>query len=208
MGVTIPEGFGQATLVFQCSGVSQPMNVTFGFALDGFPEPYTTPDLVANAVRVATNAGQSIFAPARFSNEYVFSGVDVNINDGVTKIGSARLPTNGSVVGSSPMPPNCAVLVKKATAQGGRRHKGRMYLPPCLWGEGEVTAAGFTVITSSYTDVQTRLTWWLGELESSGFPMYVLHSPPETAPSIAPPPTKVTSLLLQPLIATQRRRLR
>lgn len=217
MGVEIPPGYGQATLIFQCDGVPSPMNVTFGYEFAGQEGDGRKPDVQAAAIRTAAVAANSFLPAAEFSSEYVFMGVDVNTMDGTGEgVGTSRFSLRGSIVGSSPLPPNCAILVKKNTAIGGRKFKGRMYLPPMFWGEGEVSASGYNAQSSVYNDLQARLATFIQLLGTAGYPMMLLHSIPGSGgefgggdfPGDPPPPTLVTSLTVQPQIATQRRRLR
>jgi hypothetical protein len=105
---------------------------------------------------------------------------------------------------SFPMWPNTAVLIKKVTAAGGRRNRGRMYVP----GFGLrtlITPAG--LIDPSYlADLQTNMDSLLATLNAgTGFNatnLGVLHSEPPSAPAV------ITQLKCEAKVATQRRRLR
>jgi hypothetical protein len=105
---------------------------------------------------------------------------------------------------SFPMWPNTALLVKKQSASGGRRNRGRCYVPG-LGLRTLVTPAG--IIDPSYlADLQTNLDNMLGIINAgSGFNatnLGVLHSEPPGAPAV------ITALTAANKVATQRRRLR
>lgn len=133
---------------------------------------------------------------------------------GAFAVSSANSP--GQAAGTS-MPPNTAFLVTKATGLGGRRGRGRMFLP----GVAEAVADDSGVIsTATLQAIQPRISGVLTDLSAAGIPMVVLHSPPTvwqlvggqprrvpTAGAV-PNPTTVTALNVSNRVATQRRRLR
>jgi hypothetical protein len=106
------------------------------------------------------------------------------------------------------LPPNCALLVRKSTGLGGRRGRGRCYIP---WVVQEAAANDVGVIDgASLTVRQGDADAWLADLAagSSGTsptPMYLLHD--TSGAGAEPAPTEVTGLSVDALIATQRRRL-
>lgn len=105
------------------------------------------------------------------------------------------------------LPQNCAALVDKFTGLGGRQFRGRMFVPNVLV-EGQVDSVG-TILGTLRASLQGGMTGFLGDLTDGppSTPMVVLHN---EAPGlgVTPAPTLVTSLVVQPTIATQRRRLR
>jgi hypothetical protein len=99
-------------------------------------------------------------------------------------------------------PQNVSFLAKKATAFAGKAFRGRMYLPCVV--EGIVDNNGI-VGASTITAMNLRLTNLLSNLASAlafPAPMVLLHSNPLIDP------TTVTSLTMDTMVATQRRRLR
>jgi hypothetical protein len=105
---------------------------------------------------------------------------------------------------SFPMWPNTAILVRKGTDLGGRRNRGRMYVPGAAI-RSAISVAG--VIDSLFlADFNTNLATFLSTVNAgTGFnatELGVLHSEPPSAPA------EITSLVAQPKVATQRRRLR
>lgn len=112
--------------------------------------------------------------------------------------------TNAGDESGFPMWPNSAVLIRKDTASGGRRNRGRMYVPG-FGLRSLVTPAG--LIDPSYLeDFNTNLATMLATINAgTGFNatnLGVLHSEPPSAPAV------ITSLVAQSKLATQRRRLR
>lgn len=113
----------------------------------------------------------------------------------------------GGCVGAAssfPMWPNTAVLIQKRSASGGRRNRGRMYVPGLAL-RSLVTSAG--VLDSAWqADFQTNLDNFRTAVNAgTGFEptdLGVLHSEPPTAPAV------ITNLQVSSKVATQRRRLR
>lgn len=106
--------------------------------------------------------------------------------------------SGGLYASSSSVPPNVAVLVRKVTALGGRRGRGRMYVPGIP--EGSVSAGGL-IGSSVIGDWQSALDSFLSALVADNTPPVLLHSD-------ATAPTEITDFAVQAFVATQRRRLR
>jgi len=112
--------------------------------------------------------------------------------------------TNAGNDSDFPMWPNSAMLIRKDSALGGRRNRGRMYVPGFAL-RTLVTPAG--LIDSAYlADFNTNLSTFLATVNAgTGFNatnLGVLHSEPPSAPAV------ITSLTAEAKVATQRRRLR
>lgn len=100
-----------------------------------------------------------------------------------------------SAAGASPQ---VAYLIEKRTASGGRRNRGRMYLPGVP--EANVNEAG-VIETSSLAALNTQADAFLARIQEHVLQMVILHTGPSA-------PTVVTELSADPVVATQRRRLR
>lgn len=102
----------------------------------------------------------------------------------------------------APSSPQVAVLVKKTTLRGGRRGRGRMYIPGPqeLWvnGGGQIDPAGLLAYQSAVTDLQEQL-----ELLGCYPSLYILHTTAADGP-----PDEIVSMGVEGMVATQRRRLR
>lgn len=203
MPLVIPTGFAQASIELRSDFDTEPWYVTFGVSLAD-----AGGDFPAAALSVQTafeEAYQSIL-----SSQVTMSGVNLLVGqDGGAPV---NIRVNRSEVGASgaeKLPQNCAALVSKGTARGGRPGKGRYFLPGTL-NEGQVSQTG-VMSSSELTAHETAANTLLFKLEAPtdplfpSVPMVLLHNlgvPGGTTPSV------VTSLTVSALIATQRRRLR
>lgn len=144
------------------------------------------------------------------------------IDDGVTLVSTrVSLGTDGTedIVGASSTlvacsramtshPPNCAVLVHKLTARGGRRGRGRWYIPWAgNWAGANEAGA---IAPGDITAVSAACTVWHNDVTSDIGPPVVLHRP--SAPGTEHPttpgaPNQITGYRVDPLTGTQRRRI-
>lgn len=198
----VPEGEAQVVVNFSLSGDPEPMAITFGVRPDVTVDPLDIADLVYGAV---TDANGLIPSAAALRVGWTFGGVTAYYNDPSGQI----VTVNGTdVVGTTAgdtLPVNSAVLLNKLTGLGGRRNKGRVYLPPYSMDESQVSATG--VIDS--TALQTMVDNWEGTrlaLETALVPMVLFHGPTVALPE--PPSTLVTATSGETRIATMRTRLR
>jgi hypothetical protein len=200
--VSTPPGFADISMQFTLAGFPRPAYVTFG------AQPTSTnPSTIAGAVSAA--AGVALGLMTIIDTSVVLSGVRVSLgtDGGDDIIGFTTTNVPGTQAGSS-HPPNVATLVHKRTARGGRRGRGRWFLPWCR-GESDTDEAGLWT-PSSLTTMQNACNNFLAELSVRNMPMVLLHSPQDpanensTAPGV---PTPVIALEVDPLVSTQRRRL-
>lgn len=153
------------------------------------------------AVNDAFGSWQATVLPLQ-SNFYQLAGVD-----GVFGDASGDIPirsTSGPVTGGNAagvLPQNCAVLVKKVTSLGGRRNRGRFYVPGLS--ETDVDSTG-TILTTPLANWGTAVNNLQLGLESDSFldRLVIFHSSAPLTPTI------VADLDVDRKIATQRRRLR
>lgn len=194
--MAIPLEFGEAWFSFQVTGDNEPMFSHLAYGID------------ATVTQAAVDAGFQSFV----DNFKVRFSAAVSLTGGhfleQTTVGIRRWDASVTAApgtgGGTPLPNNCAYLVKKSTALGGRRNRGRMYLP-CP-SEADVDGAGLVLAASV-----TALNVQLAKLQSGGTvhtafgfvaDPVVLH---ETGSQT---PATVSDLSCQPKIATQRRRMR
>ncbi len=107
------------------------------------------------------------------------------------------------------LPQNTATLVHKRSGTGGARGRGRLYVPGVP--EGEVSPTG--LMNQTWVNfLQGSFTAWLNELANivpgAATGMVILHQAGGVVPPSFPGPSLVTSLVIDPIVATQRRRLR
>lgn len=107
--------------------------------------------------------------------------------------------TGGAVAGTEV--PNSSVLVTKNTAFGGRRGRGRMFIP----------GAPESTFNSSGDQSGASVTLWQANMSAFYSALVANDSPPVLLPS-APPivgdPLDVLAFVVESRAATQRRRLR
>lgn len=196
MGVLIPVGGTQATMRWSVSGDPEFMHVTIGLIdLSVTEDPDDIADrfygsLLTTAFTTAASINSLYSLGTSLVATHLSSGW-VSIEVGVAVGGTAVL---------APLPNNCAVLVRKRTDLGGRRNRGRMYFPPFMIGEGDVNQNG-RIDAADVTAFQAVCTDLFDTLVSNNLQPVVWHENGGAG-------TQVTSFLVQPVIATQRTRMR
>lgn len=108
---------------------------------------------------------------------------------------------NGGTVQSA-APSNVAVLIQKRSTRGGRRGRGRMYVP-WLISDANVNEVGI-IVAGTVTAIQTECIDFLAGLTAASTGMVLLHNTGGSAPGS---PDVVNALIVDNLIGTQRRRL-
>lgn len=198
MGVVINTGYGQAEFWHRLSGDAEPMITTIGFKDE---TPGATATAIATTLSGLWQGSAKPFTVSLADSQWTYERCRVTL----AVSGDLQLGENlANVVGSNvtvTVPKNCCALVRKGTGVLGRRNRGRMYLPPYALATAFVDRNG--MISSTFlTPLQTALNTFLGAMDTAGYQAVILHSTSEVLPTV------ITSLVVQPQIATQRRRLR
>lgn len=199
----IPPGFLQAAYTFSLANDSEPIIVTCGHEIDGTSG--ATGEEAANDL--FSSFSTNIVTPL-MSDEYTLEYVATYIGqDGPTLVNlSDETPVTGTVTASI-VPQNTAYLIRKRTDLGGRRGRGRMYLPGVL--ENDVDSVG-GLSTTITVPLQAGFDAWYDDLTAMVggrlYPPVVLHR--SEGIGAEPPPTPVTRFVVENKVATQRRRLR
>lgn len=196
---SIPAGFIEATFIFRCSGIDRDMTWSHGF--DSLDFPTTDAGALATLIyNEYVGTGNPITA-ANMIDSYTFKGVHVvkQMEEGPMSGGHFADVTGTATTDA--LPPNCTALFTKTTASGGRRNRGRFFLPIYTPGEASVDAAG-VIEPTLVTTLNTLYASFKTGLFAAGFTAMLFH---QTAPFT---PTPVTQWSCQSRIATQRRRLR
>lgn len=193
MGLSVPEGFCAVYFTSQILGGREAV-----FAL-GYELIDPTPVDLEAAFTAFDTFGGAVGWPA-----------DVSITSVRTETGTADPSEpiveewigNGAGSGSNDLcPPNTAFLIRKVTAAGGRKNRGRAFVPwvqeALCEDSGILTSGTPAAITDAFTDLSAAVGT---ALEVVGPVLF--HSNPVDAP------TPITSYACQSLVATQRRRLR
>lgn len=198
MALVIPPGFAQHRLRYRLTNDPEEMIITLGTEIGEL----TDPNLLASAI--FNLASTTISGAAEMYPTWTFVGVDTYIGqDG----GDPTIGTyNGNLVGTRTVaaqpPNNCAVLIRKTSAFGGRRNRGRFYFPPMSLGETAVNENG-VIAGPTLTGLQANFTEFYDQLVFDDlYNPVILHS-------VAPfTPTPVTAFQVQAQIATRRKRMR
>ena len=192
MGQFVPDGFGQAVIHLEfTAGPSNPCAIVIGY------------DYLGQSAAVACgliNARWATFISggSNWTNNLLLTGVTVLQNPGGLTAATAQ--TANGADGNPANPPNVAVLIRKNTATGGRRGRGRMYMP----GVAQVAQLEGGFLTTAFqAAAQAGANTLLSGMATDDTPMVVLHD--TLAGGI---PAGVTSLTVQTILATQRRRIR
>lgn len=192
----LPETYSTCRFVFNVAGVSDQMGTTLGFRGAGPSTPEDDAQILYDEW-----TGVFISTPASCLVGWTFVGVVVTRTVGgepyVTEVTDPIVGTgaaDGLVV-------NTCMLIRKNTASGGRKNRGRMFVPPFNVAEEEVENSG--QIAPAAVAAQT-VGWnsFLSAIETGALFPFLYHSHVDDAP------TPITSLTAQNLAATQRRRMR
>lgn len=198
---TVP-GFADVSLQLVLTGLNRPAYVTFGV------DPSDTdPMTIAGAINTAASSAGSLMSQMDANVTLRSVRVSLGTDGSEDVVGVLSASTTGSLAKNT-LPPNCALLVHKLSARGGRRGRGRMFIPWVV-SETDCDEAGL-ILTGSVTAYQSALNTFRSALSSSGNPMVLLHEPSQPGvghPSTPGAPNVVTALIADPLISTQRRRL-
>lgn len=193
MSARIPPEFIETVMHFTQPGQDGDIVTTMGWA--------------GSSNDVQDDAGGIVDAMAELmgnlADSCIFNSLSVTVGqDGADDV-TFELPTNtpGSSTGEA-LPPNNAILLQKRTGLGGRRGRGRSYLPGAV--DSGVNEDG-TLDGGYQNGVQANIADCISGMAAvgaDGFTPVLLH---QTAPFA---PTDILTWLCQPKIATQRTRLR
>lgn len=193
---TIPPGYVQINHVHSHPAADGEVVVTPAFAITGgFSE---------TAATAAYNAWATEMMPL-LASSLTFLGVTAYVGqDGGDPTIVEHFPVSPTSGGDTGIatPINTAYLVRKSTGLGGRRNRGRMYIPGVLADELGDDA---TITTTKFAALQLAVNDWLAAVVAIANvdEMVILHQ------GLTPgTPTPVVSLTLEEKVATQRGRLR
>lgn len=162
----------------------------------------------AESTRDVLNNWQDHMVGSQIANNYVLQGAryrDRNSADGVTGFlaPDPAKPVTGAAT-STTLPPNVSILVHKRVETTAAARAGRMYLTPL--GENEVDEDG-RLSSASMTALNAALASLLSGLSGPGDnELCVVHG--TGVDSGLKTVSIVTALTTDPIVATQRRRLR
>lgn len=196
---SIPAGFIESTFIFSLAGSTHSMTWTMGWDCADFITK--SPVQMAIELRTAFVTGTKPYTAANICAGWTFQGVHVTKQLETGPISGESLVAVVGTAVATPLTPNVAILWNKTTGEGGRRNRGRAFIPPYAPGEASVDSLG--VISSGVvTATQTLYDNALATAATDGYDPVLFH---QSAPFT---PTPITAFTMQPLVATQRRRLR
>lgn len=188
----IPVGYGQVSLPLTHSGMSRQAFVTWGFQNSG---ALIGPTIIGDAVMDALESTVNV----ALDTEVTIGPAQVRVNIGGTElVGESTESATGGSPDARPAP-NVALLVKKVSGVAGRKNRGRFYWPWAI-NNASINELG-TISAGTVSDFQDLFDTFLENLTTEGVPMRILHNSAGT-------PAAVIALQVQPLVATQRRRVR
>lgn len=205
--MVIPENYYQCKLRWSLTGDMEEMISTIG-VVGNDPGPRDVIE-VAHAV---LSAWEGAFPSATsLLNVYTLLGCDVTEGSatGDGQVGTYEEHHAGGGT-TAALPSNCALLVTKKTALGGRHNVGRMYLPAGYLGETSVNPIG-ELDASVWSAMKSNCDQFMENLKDSNtavgqpiadFQPVIFHG------EAGRTPTPITSLEPARRIATQRRRMR
>lgn len=194
--VVIPEGYFNTRYIWQCSGVLDDMS----FAIGGQTGVGMDASDIAEACHLAFFNGV-VVSDEQVNAAYTYVGTQTTRTiGGEPQIGEFNNGLTGVKVGDGVIV-NSALLIRKSTALGGRKNRGRCFVPCFAEDNSEITAAGL-VTPSHVAAIQDRWDSFYSLLGEGFVEPYLLHTDPLDEP------TPITRFAVQGLLATQRRRMR
>lgn len=187
----IPIGFAQINYHFTGEGAPTGADITIGVQTGFGP---TAEEVAEDA---ATAWGTADMA-ALYVDALTMSKVTVKMGPNATgEFHERSVDFPGTGTGAA-VPPNTAALIRKNTALGGRKGRGRLYFPGIP--EASVDSGGelLEVLRAGF---DTRWEDWSTFMIAAGWVPVLLHGDETT-------PTPLTALSCSVTSATQRRRLR
>lgn len=196
MATVVPPGFSNVRFVFSCAGVTEPM----GFSLGCSSITVGTPSAILDVMRDAFDA--TIWAAgAAVGNQWTWVQTDITMmGESGPVLASAPENQAGDLTAFN-IPAQCCALITKQTALGGRRNRGRTYLPAGWLFENEV-GADARITGSAAGALQTRFNNFRANVNLEDVQLYLFHS---TSPLS---PTEIIGFSASTLLGTQRRRIR
>ena len=206
MPLVIPPGFAHVAVEHRADGDPDPWYCTFGIDTSDAGAAY--PDIALKIINAWAVSWENIIGTF-----VTFSGVQLTVGqDGAEEL---RLyfpfDTFEGLNTSQKLPQNCAMLIKKQTLLGGRRNRGRMFIPGAV-DEDQVSNTG-VINSPKVTEWGNAAQLFVDNLADPAYlfgaqaaiPMVLLHSTGNTPTG---DPTPVAFATCDNVISTQRRRLR
>lgn len=204
----IDSGLGLVVQPLQYSGQPRQALLTCALAVSG------TPSLAV--AQTAINAFQSRFNAdllPSIDSEVTAEPPSIKLGDGSTTpyeaVGTGAATAGGS--SNNTPPPSVNVLVKKTTGLGGKHNRGRWYIP---WTVDVSHVSELGGLDNTFiSGYQPHINTFFGHLTADSIPMCISNKifnvplPPHYVTHIVKGPL-VTAMTVEPVVASQRRRVR
>lgn len=196
MALLIPTGFAQVTVPLNHVLLVREAVVTFGVDSSAAGGDY------AGLADGIMGVWDGAVAPV-LDADVLAGPVELSVGqDGGENLSAVGTVTSQGDRVISSVAANTAVLVRKRTARGGRRGRGRMYVPWCT-SDTNVDEAG-RIAPAEVTTLQSAFAGFRTALATASADMVILHNEGSSAPGA---PDFVTSVSVDNIVGTQRRRL-
>ncbi len=202
MAIVIPVNHGQYAHHFTIPGDNQEMLVTGGYEAEG-------PDTTANDVAQVLHDLAKTLVNARLPTQVTLKRTTTTLVTALGQdpnVGERVDPSPGGRANSTLLTQNTAWLIKKLSAQGGRRNKGRQFWP----GVPDVSVNDVGILNvNEVTDWNAALATYLAGAQTSLriTRLVIFHTlPPASTTPLAP--TTIVGMIADGMVATQRGRLR
>lgn len=190
----IPVGFAEVTWGWRQAAGYRESLTSYGFGISGWDEEIVQ---VAGAFNTFIDAAGQ---PSSFTVSRAV--VKVGTSDPSAPITFEYLSTDTGGGAGALLPPSTSVLASKRTLLGGRKGKGRNFLPAPLEGQVDNTGTLDGTFRGNYEDAWVACVEDVAtQLGDTSAPLgYLLHTD-------STPPTEITAVTVAGVVATQRRRL-
>lgn len=197
---------GLAALNWRQAGSSRAVSCVWGLASAGDTAVGSNADNVAHRF---ADAWTGAFEAPTLSNGFRLETCDVAWwdagNDGDAPPDQYTLPIGQiGTMADGHLPVNCAAIIKKKCTEAGKGRVGRAFVPSGYVPEAQVSESGI-LDAGLLASLQGFAGQFFDNLLDTDLVPYVFHALASAHPG---PASEVTSLIVDSLIGTQRRRLR
>jgi hypothetical protein len=193
--VIIPLDYAQVNMKFTGDAAPTGAQITFGVDVSAFAGDPTNLGATVSSNWASASCDELYVGALTLAEILVKFGPNEDGPFGVYPVGVDGTAANPSTLC------NGALLVRKVTSMGGRKGRGRLFLPGVpenhVDGDGSVASGYLTSATEDLND-------FLGKMATDDARLVLLHNDPDVDPAT----TVVDSFAPSALMATQRRRLR
>jgi len=201
--LNLPAGWTMVSIRFGGAALPRGAMITFGCA----NTTGLTPVAIGNLVKTHLRAVNGPFAAVN-NHSALATLIDILVKNGPLATGPEGVVGDGAALGPSGgdgYSPATSVLVHKSTAMGGKRYRGRMYVPGLA--ENGVTTGG-ALAAGVQADMQARWTEFYNDMFAASLDLALLHRHDPDLGQVPVDPTLLNGLQVQGITASQRRRLR